>query len=109
MCFHERWIISVLGCSLAFSALGVAQASPERTPEQQQSYREAMEQADLKIAAEVKNHSELMKNLEYLTTEIGPRLTGSPQMQEASQWTLQRFHDYGIDAHLETAQIAHAW
>src|SRR5262249_14863563 len=53
--------------------------------------------------------SELMKNLEYLTTQIGPRLTGSPQMQAASQWTLKRFKDYGIDAHLETAEIPHGW
>jgi len=68
-----------------------------------------MEAADQKVADEVKAHSELMKNLEYLTTQIGPRLTGSPQMEAASQWTLKRFKDYGIDAHLETAQIAHAW
>jgi hypothetical protein len=68
-----------------------------------------METADQKIAAEVTAHSELMKNLEYLTTQIGPRLTGSPQMQAASQWTLQRFRDYRIDAHLETTQIAHSW
>ena len=31
-----------------------------------------MEEADQKIADEVKAHSELMKNLEYLTTQIGP-------------------------------------
>ena len=37
-----------------------------------------MEQADQKIADEVTAHSELMKNLEYLTTQIGARLTGSP-------------------------------
>jgi hypothetical protein len=30
-------------------------------------------------------------------------------MQAASQWTLQRFRAYGIDAHLETTQIAHSW
>ena len=68
-----------------------------------------MEDADQKIAAEVKAHSELMKNLEYLTTHIGPRLTGSPQMQAASEWTLKRFQDYHVDAHLETAEIAHGW
>ena len=68
-----------------------------------------MEEADQKIADEVKIHSELIKNLEYLTTQIGPRLTGSPQMQAASNWTLKRFQDYGVDTHLETAEIAHAW
>ena len=68
-----------------------------------------MEDADQKIYAEVKAHSELMKNLEYLTTSIGARLTGSKQMQQASDWTLKRFKDYGIDAHLETTEIAHAY
>ncbi|HKT52108.1 MAG TPA: hypothetical protein VJV96_17530, partial [Candidatus Angelobacter sp.] len=61
-----------------------------------------MEVADQKVYDEVKAHSELMKNLEYLTSNIGARLTGSKQMQEASGWTLQRFKDYGIAAHLET-------
>jgi carboxypeptidase Q len=75
----------------------------------ERAYRTAMEEADQKIQAEEQAHSELMKNLEYLTTQIGPRLTGSKQMQAASAWTLKRFQDYGIDAHLETAQVPHAW
>ena len=83
--------------------------APQRTPEERTAYRKAMEEADQKIAAEVTAHSELMKNLEYLTTFIGPRLTGSTQMQAASDWTLKRFKDYGVDAHLETAEIAHSW
>ncbi len=85
------------------------QSPPQRTAEQRTAYRKAMEEADQKIADEVKAHSELVKNLEYLTTQIGPRLTGSPQMQAASEWTLRRFKDYGVTAHLETANIAHAW
>ena len=80
-----------------------------RTDEEKREYRSAMEQADQKIADEVKAHSELRNNLEYLTTEIGARLTGSPQMNRASEWTLQRFKDYGIDAHLETTEIPHSW
>jgi hypothetical protein len=68
-----------------------------------------MEHADQQIADEVKAHSELMKNLEYLTTQIGPRLTGSSQMQQASDWALKRFRDYGVEAHLETTEIEHAW
>jgi carboxypeptidase Q len=87
----------------------VPQTAPQRTAEQRAAYRKAMEDADQKIAAEVKAHSELVKNLGYLTTQIGPRLTGSPQMQAASDWTLKRFRDYGVDAHLETAKIAHSW
>ena len=86
-----------------------AQTAPQRTSEQRDAYRKATAEADQKIAAEVQAHSELVKNLEYLTTQIGPRLTGSPQMQAASAWTLKRFQDYGIDAHLESAEIPHAW
>ena len=91
-----------------FGSMLLAQAG-NRTDEAKRAYKAAMEQADEKIAAEVKAHSELMKNLEYLTTEIGPRLTGSKQMQLASDWTLKRFHDYGIDAHLESTEIPHAY
>jgi carboxypeptidase Q len=108
-------VVSLLACSLIPSDSRSAQAPapsqqpPSRTEDQKRSYRTAMEEADQKIAEEVKAHSELMKNLEYLCYRIGPRLTGSPQMQAASQWTLQRFKDYGVDAHLETTQIAHSW
>lgn len=113
--FPSRLAAGVLVCLVATlcvaAELGAQQPSAPvaRSEQDKQAYRKAMETADQKIADEVKAHSELTKNLEHLTTQIGPRLTGSPQMQAASQWTLQRFHDYGIDAHLETTQIAHAW
>jgi carboxypeptidase Q len=91
------------------AAAHAQQPAAARTAEQQQSYRKAMETADQQIADEVKAHSELMKNLKFLTTQIGPRLTGSAQMQQASDWTLKQFQAYGIDAHLETAAIDHSW
>ena len=109
---RTRRLLQAIASAIVLSGLIMAQSPQvysQRTPEQQQSYRKAMEEADQKIADEVKAHSELMKNLEYLTTQIGPRLTGSPQMQAASDWTLKRFQDYGIDAHLETTNIDHAW
>ncbi len=93
----------------SYQSSQTAAQAPQRTQEQRDTYRKAMENADQKIAAEVEAHSELIKNLEYLTTQIGARLTGSPQMQQASDWTLKRFRDYGVDAHLETTQIAHGW
>lgn len=105
----RSYLLIVLGIA-CFSPAAIAQATaPARTDEAKKAYKAAAEEADQKIAAEVKSHSELMKNLEYLTTEIGPRLTGSKQMQQASDWTLKRFRDYGIDAHLETTEIAHAY
>ena len=108
--FHRPLVATVLSIALCGPSIAQApQFSSQRTPDEQQSYRRAMETADQQIADEVKAHSELMKNLEYLTTQIGPRLTGSSQMQQASDWTLKRFREYGIEAHLETAEIEHAW
>src|SRR6266481_954522 len=97
-----------MSAQTAAPASGAASSST-RTDADKRAYKAAMEDADQKIAAEVKAHSELMKNLEYLCYRIGARLTGSPQMQAASAWTLSMFKDYGIDAHLETSQIPHSW
>jgi carboxypeptidase Q len=102
---------ALLAATLIFAGLAIrvhAQAQGGESADER-AYRTSMEDADQKILAEEQAHSELMKNLEYLTTQIGPRLTGGPQMQAASAWTLKRFHDYGIDAHLETAQVPHSW
>jgi carboxypeptidase Q len=102
-------LLSALMLAFFLPALRAQTAASARTDDAKKAYKSAMEDADQKIADEIKSHSELMKNLEHLTTEIGPRLTGSKQMQQASDWTLKRFHDYGIDAHLETTEVAHAY
>ena len=62
------------------------------------------------ILEEIDKKSELMANLEYLCDVIGPRLTGSPNLKRANEWTRDRFKDYGLeDAHLETWKIARGW
>jgi Zn-dependent M28 family amino/carboxypeptidase len=51
-----------------------------------------------------------MENLEYLSDEIGPRLTGSPQLKQANDWTAAKFREYGLtNVHLEPWTIAHSW
>ena len=55
------------------------------------------------------NHSEAMQNLRHLTDVIGARLTGSPAARQANEWTMQRFKDYGLDAHLETWNFGGTW
>ena len=55
------------------------------------------------------HHSEVMSNLAYLTDVIGPRLTGSPAVLQANQWTLARFRDYGLVAHLEPWTFGGSW
>ena len=66
--------------------------------------------ADARILSEIHEHSELMDNLEYLSDQIGPRLTGSPQLKRANDWTAEMFKKYGLtNVHLESYSIPHAW
>jgi hypothetical protein len=55
-----------------------------------------------RIIEEGMNHSEAMTNLSYLCDVIGPRLTGSPNLKRANEWTRDKFASWGLtDAHLE--------
>lgn len=55
-----------------------------------------------KIVDEGKNRNQVMAHLKYLTKTIGPRLTGSPQLQRACDWTAGQFRKYGLqNVHLE--------
>jgi hypothetical protein len=68
--------------------------------------------ADLdKLAlAEVKARAELMKNLRYLSDEIGGRLTGSKNLERANQWTADRMKAYGLEnVRLEPWEIPVGW
>jgi carboxypeptidase Q len=66
--------------------------------------------ADKQIISEIHDHSELMANMEYLSDRIGPRLTGTPLLKQANDWTAEMFKKYGLtDVHLESYSIAHAW
>jgi hypothetical protein len=61
------------------------------------------------IISQAMEHSEVMKNLEYLADMIGPRLTGSAAMRKANEWTAQRFRDYGLTANLEPWDFGVTW
>jgi carboxypeptidase Q len=72
--------------------------------------KDAVAAAEARIIGEIRDHSELMENLEYLSDEIGPRLMGSPQLEKASNWTAEMFKKYGLtNVHLEKYSIPHAW
>jgi carboxypeptidase Q len=61
------------------------------------------------IIRQATEHSEVMKNLEYLSDVIGPRLTGSAAMRRANDWTAERFKAYGLTAALEPWDFGVAW
>jgi carboxypeptidase Q len=100
----NRKTIAVAGlvlCLLAGRAWTARAANEEANP---------VAAADERILSEIREHSELMENLEYLSDEIGPRLTGSPQLKRANDWTAEMFKKYGLTrVHLEAYSIPHAW
>src|SRR6188768_2610739 len=56
-----------------------------------------------KIRDEGMNRSQVMQTLSYLTDVIGGRLTGSPNMKRANQWTRDKMKEWGMqNAHLES-------
>jgi len=55
-----------------------------------------------KIKDEGMNRSEVMKTLSYLSDVIGPRLTASPNMKRANEWTRDQLTKWGAqNGHLE--------
>jgi hypothetical protein len=55
-----------------------------------------------KIRDEGLNKSQVMQTLSYLTDVIGARLTGSPNMKHANEWTRDQLTKWGLqNAHLE--------
>lgn len=66
----------------------------------------AQEPVDLatmtRIRQEGFDNSKVMETLAYLTDVIGPRLTGSPSLKKANDWTRARLESWGLkNAHLE--------
>ena len=49
-----------------------------------------------RIREEGINHSQVMKTLSYLTDVIGPRLTGSPNLHHANEWTKDTLASWGL-------------
>jgi len=104
MRFHRVMALCVLA-PLAIAAIaarkGVAVSPDDTNP---------LAEDDARILSEVRDHSEAAENLEYISDRIGPRLTGSPQLKQANEWTAEVMRKYGlVNVHLEPWTIAHSW
>ncbi|MEP9357387.1 M20/M25/M40 family metallo-hydrolase [Sphingomonas sp. KR3-1] len=62
------------------------------------------------LVAEGTDHSEVMTTAEYLADVIGPRMTNSPAMRTAEQWTQDKFRGWGlVDVHKEGFDFGRGW
>ena len=101
---------------MAVPAYTMAQAQPKVAPAEKVAPAPTCESSgEIKavtqaILEEIDKRSELMANIEYLCDMIGPRLTGSPNLTRANQWTRDKFQQYGLaNPHLESWKIERAW
>jgi hypothetical protein len=95
-------------CFLVIAAAAMVVATAQLSA--QQSAAEANAEANRKITAEIKDHNELMKNLEYLSDMLGPRLTGSETLRKANLWAAEKFKEYSAEnVHQEPWTLGRAW
>jgi Zn-dependent M28 family amino/carboxypeptidase len=62
------------------------------------------------IADQGFNHGEVVDTLEYLSDEIGGRMTNSPAMRKAEAWTQERYKAWGLtNVRLEPFEFGRGW
>ncbi len=117
---HPLALLLTLGAIASTGLPAVAQAPPPTTtapaaaPATEPSAKEAVQDAAKaepakpktdpieRIKDEALNRSQVMATLSYLTDVIGPRLTASPAMKRANDWTRDKLAGWGLaNAHLE--------
>ncbi len=77
-------------------------ATPAPTPTPQAAQPTPTPDIIERIKDEGLNRSQVMQTLGYLTEVIGPRLTASPALKRANEWTRDRLTAWGLqNAHLE--------
>jgi hypothetical protein len=61
----------------------------------------AQEAVDLEVVQHIREEgferSQIEALARYLTEVIGPRLTGSPGMKKANEWTVEMFEEFGLE------------
>src|SRR5579885_3089857 len=79
-----------------------APSRPAQTPAAKSAASKTSTDVVERIKEEGLKRSQVMATLSYLTDVIGPRLTGSPNMKRANEWTRDRLAAWGLaNAHLE--------
>jgi len=90
-------------------ALSVTAGLPAATPPSPST-----ESVNWEAMSEIRNegflHSQVMQIEEQLTDVIGSRLTGSPNMKAANDWTRDKFTEWGlVNSHLESFPFGRGW
>jgi hypothetical protein len=83
------------------TAKDVVKAVEKQEAKQEESAKKSNDPIE-RIKDEGLKHSQVMQTLSYLTDVIGPRLTASPNLKRANEWTRDKLSGWGLqNAHLE--------
>ncbi|HUR81409.1 MAG TPA: M20/M25/M40 family metallo-hydrolase, partial [Thermoanaerobaculia bacterium] len=67
------------------------------------------EDVNSRIRTEGLGRSQVMRTLHFLTDVYGPRLTGSPSLRAAGEWSVKTMEGWGLkNAHLESWDFGHS-
>jgi hypothetical protein len=92
---------------LAVSLAVVAPLSAASAPEQDEKIDYATIGA---IRQEAMNRSQAMDHVSWLADVYGPRLTGSPAMDQAKDWVISKFEEWGLEnIHIERFPVGKGW
>jgi carboxypeptidase Q len=92
------WLAVALFAVASFLLMSAPASGQRRSDEQSQ------------IVDQATYHSEIMAIAEYLDDVIGSRLTNSPSMRAAEQWTQGKFKEWGlVNVHKEGYEFGRGW
>jgi len=93
--FAQRVVVATIVAVFAIvAAMPVASAPAPQAPD--------TEQVNDRIREEGWESSQVMRTLHFLTDRYGPRLTGSPNLENAGKWAVDQMEEWGLaNAHLE--------
>ncbi len=101
-------VAAAMGFASLCSASLLAEKKPKEAPSAVSAAPPATSPAipDLEFITRLRQeefeHSQVMDIMSHLTDDIGARLTGSPNMKKANEWTRDQFTQWGmVNAHLE--------
>ncbi|MDQ3819403.1 MAG: M20/M25/M40 family metallo-hydrolase [Acidobacteriota bacterium] len=91
-------IVAALFYALLFQTMAVSAQQSTPQPSMPQDPNDPI----ARIKDEGMNRSQVMQILSYLSDVIGPRLTASPGLKRANEWTRGKLTEWGLEnAHLE--------
>jgi carboxypeptidase Q len=104
---HDRWAVITAGMILSAVFLHAQAAESHGYDYNKVETQPATESVDLGAYARIReegfNHSHIMEYASALFDDIGPRLTGSPNLAKANAWTRDQLTAMGcVNAHLES-------